>query len=105
MKTYLAQITNPAITKYNSSDGGTNLGQLMAALYRAAVMAGALALFLYIAWGGISWLTAGGDKGKLTEAKDRITHGIVGMAILVATTAIAAFLGQVFGIDILNPSF
>jgi len=105
MKTYLAQIVNPAIHKYNSTDGGANLGELVAGLYRAAVMAGALALLLFIAWGGVNWLTAGGDKGKLTEAKDRITQGIVGMAILVATTAIAAFLTQLFGVDLLNPSF
>lgn len=106
MKTYLAQITNPALTEipeYGSGDGGIGLGLLMARLYRTAVIIGGLALFLYIAWGGLNWITAGGDKGKLETARNQITGGVIGMAILVASTAIVAFVGQLFGFDLLNP--
>lgn len=104
MKTYIAAITNTALDpKYGSGDGGTNLGLLMGNLYNVVVMVGGLALFLYIAWGGINWITAGGDKNKLESAQHQITNGIIGMAVLVASAAIAAFLSQLFGIDLLNP--
>jgi hypothetical protein len=87
-----------------SGDGGTSLGLLIGNLYRAAVMAGGLALLLYMVWGGLNWVTAGGDEKKVEEAKGKITNGIVGMAILVGTAAIASFIGKMFGIDLLNPS-
>ena len=97
-------IINQATTFGTGADGGATLGLLFARLFQTAVLVGGLALLIYVAWGGISWITAGGDKGKLTEAKDRITQAIVGMAILVGTVAIAIFLGQVLGVDILNPT-
>jgi hypothetical protein len=105
MKTYIAAITNRALDPAlgAAQNGGVSLGLLMARLYRTAVLLGALALFIYIAWSGLGWITAGGDKGKVDEAKARLTNGIIGMAILVATAAIANFLSQLFGFDLLNP--
>ena len=105
MKTSLAAITNPALNpEFGEGRGDSALGLLIARLYRTAVIVGALALLLYIAWGGLNWITAGGDKGKTEQARNQITNGIIGMAVLVASTAIAAFLSQLFGIDLLNPT-
>lgn len=106
MTKYIAQITNPVLegSLGSGDNGGASLGLLMARLYRTAVLAGSLALLLYIAWSGIEWITAGGDSKKVDDAKARLTNGIIGMAILVGTTAIAAFLSQLFGVDLLNPS-
>lgn len=107
MKNHLiAAITNPALDPVLGADqSGAPLGLLMARLYRTAVMVGGVALLLYIAWAGINWITAGGDKNKVEEAKNRLTNAIVGMVILVAATGIIVFLGhQLFGMDLLNPS-
>ncbi len=101
----LAAIQNPAITKYNGGDGGQNLGQLIGDLYRACVMLGGIALLLYLAWGGLNWITAAGDEKKVEVAKDRITHAFIGMGVLVGTAAIANLAGKLFGMDLLNPSF
>lgn len=51
--------------------------------------------------GGIAWITAGGDKTKLNEARDRITHAFIGLIIVVAGWAILALAGQFFGFNIL----
>ena len=97
-------ITNPAIsTQLGSGEGGLALGIIMARLFRTAVVVGGLALLLYLAWGGLNWITAGGDTKKVDAAKAQITNGIMGMAILVATIAVAAFLSGVFGLDLLRP--
>jgi len=55
--------------------------------------------------GGTAWITAGGDKGKLKEARDRITHAFIGLIIVVAGWSILALAGQFFNFDILitNP--
>ena len=105
--TYLAQIYNPVLQDVlggQGKSGGEALAELMARLFRTAVVIGGLALLLYLAWGGLSWITAGGDKNKLEEAKTRITNAIMGMAILTATIAIAMFLQFTFGFDLLAPS-
>lgn len=88
----------------DNPDGGMSIAILMANLYRAALVAGGLALLLYLAWGGISWITAGGDKAKVEEAQHKITNAVMGMAFLVAVIAIAVLLKWTLGIDLLNPS-
>lgn len=102
-------ICNPALESIiggcgPNPSGGLALGVLMARLYRATVVVGGLALLLYLAWGGISWITAGGDKAKVEEAQHKITNAVMGMAFLVAVIAIAALLKWALGIDLLNPT-
>ena len=76
---------------------------LMARLFRTITVAGGLLLLLYLAWGGISWITSGSDKTKAEEARQRITNAVVGMGFLVAVIAVALILSPLFGYDLLNP--
>jgi len=55
--------------------------------------------------GGMGWITSGGEKGKLAEARDRITHAFIGLIVVVAGWSIIALAGTFFGYNILiNPS-
>lgn len=67
--------------------------------------AGIWFIFQFIT-GAFFWITSGGDKNKLHEARDRITHALVGLIIVVAAWALMAIVGQFLGIDILltNPT-
>jgi ABC-type dipeptide/oligopeptide/nickel transport system permease subunit len=113
MQTLLAQITNPAVPALaamggsgNSGEVGANiLGRYIAVLIVTSISLGGLAVLLYMVLAAISWITAGGDSGKIDKAKTRITQSVVGMAILFSVTAIVTFLGPVFGIDILRLNF
>jgi hypothetical protein len=51
--------------------------------------------------GAFLWLTSGGDKGKLEEARNQIIHAFIGLIIVVAAWAIISVVGLVFGLDIL----
>ena len=108
LSTLLAQITNPAIDAALGADttggGGTAMAILMARLFRTLVIIGGLAMLLFMAQGGISWITAGGDKSKVELARDKIMNAIIGMAILVAVIAVAILLSETFGVDLLNPT-
>lgn len=55
--------------------------------------------------GGFEWLSASGDKSRLTKAQDRLVHAIVGLIIVVAAFGIATIVQAILGIDILltNP--
>ena len=56
------------------------------------LIAGIWFVFLLIT-GGIAWMTSGGDKGKLADARQRMISGAIGLAIVVA----ALFLAEIFG--------
>lgn len=39
---------------------------------------------IYLVYGGIKWITSGGDKGKVDAARSHITAAIVGLIIALA---------------------
>lgn len=112
MQNLIAQITNPAVPVVNSVSGGNSgeigasvFGKYLAVLLVTSITVGGLAVLLYLVLGAIQWITAGGDKGKIDKARERIIQAIIGLVILTSVTAIANFLGPVFGIDLLNLNF
>lgn len=54
---------------------------------------------------GYEWISAGGDAKKLEKARERLTHGFMGLLIVVGAWALLAVTGQFLGYDILvtNP--
>jgi len=113
MQQLLAQITNTAVPGLEALGGSGNsgtvganiLGRYLAVLIATSISLGALAVLLYMTLGAISWITAGGDSGKIDKARNRIIQSLMGLAILTSVTAIVTFIGPVFGIDILKVDF
>ena len=66
------------------------------------IMAG-IALFVFLVWGGIEYMTSGGDKAKTETAQKRITSAIIGVAIIASSFAIWKTALYFFGIN--DPSF
>lgn len=64
------------------------VGNLVSALLG---LFGALFLVLII-WGGVQYMTAGGDPGKIKKAKDTLVNAIVGMVIVALSYAIARYV-------------
>ncbi|OGM05441.1 hypothetical protein A2125_01240 [Candidatus Woesebacteria bacterium GWB1_43_5] len=54
--------------------------------------------------GAIGVITAGGDKGKLENARSRIFVGVIGLVITIAAIFIIDLFGSIIGLDILNPA-
>lgn len=100
---YLAAITNTAVPGGdNPSSSPKQFAVTMATLWQTIIIVGGLAFLLYFLWGGVSWIMAGGDKGKLEEARSKITQGLTGLAILAASYVIVLFLESALGLDLLN---
>lgn len=99
-----AQIVNKALPAsfQNPASGGTGFAFYIAQLWRTIVILGGVAFLLYFIWGSLEWLMSGGDKQKLESARGKITNGLIGLILLVASYAIAIFLGEVLNIDLLN---
>jgi hypothetical protein len=52
-------------TNVDPGDGfATDFGKLINGVLSFVMVIAALLVFLYLIWGGIEWITSGGDKGK-----------------------------------------
>ncbi len=80
----------------------TDLGKLISDGIGAAIVISAVLALIYIVWGGISWITSGGDKTALEGARARITNAIVGLIVVVASYAIFVLVTQFIGLDSLT---
>ena len=104
---YLAQITNPATSRFGSLNNGAEspgslLASIIVTIWTLLIVLGGLAVLIFLLMGALNWLTAGGDKAKVEAARDRITNALVGMAILFASIAFVNFIGPAIGFDLLQ---
>lgn len=66
----------------------TTLGMLIQAMLG---LLGVIFLVLII-YAGFLWMTAGGDEGKVSTAKDIMIRSVVGLVILLSAYAISTFV-------------
>lgn len=82
----------------------TKMEVIISALLGIATTVGGL-LFLYtFIQGALSWVTAGGDSGKIQKARDQMIQGAIGLILIVAAYAVIGVVGTIVGINILNPA-
>jgi hypothetical protein len=100
----LAAITNPALPSQigsgnvESGVGGLVVGKLVSAVIGGILVLAFLMAFFYLIMGGISWITGGGDKTQLENARNKITHAIIGLIIVASVYAVMMLLGPWLGI-------
>jgi hypothetical protein len=49
------------------------------------LIAGALVAIIFLIWGGIKWITSGGDKAKVESARNTIIGAIIGLIVVFAS--------------------
>lgn len=62
-----------------------------------------LMFLIYFIVAALSWITAGGEKGKIESARQQMTNAALGLIIVIASYAIVGIVGGVLGLNILNP--
>lgn len=77
----------------------TDVGTLIAGAIGAAFIIAGVLVFAYLIWGGIQWITAGGDKANVEAARGRISNALVGLAVIAAAWAIMQLVEFFFGVD------
>lgn len=79
-----------------------NVGDLITAAIGVAFLISFLLVFVMLVWGGLQWVTSGGDKDSTQKARDRITAALVGLAIIAAAWALMQLISFFFGVNILG---
>lgn len=64
----------------------------------------AIAALLFLIWGGISWITSGGEKEKIEAARNKIVYAIIGLVVILSSYLIINTVGSLFGINPFNLS-
>lgn len=80
----------------NASGSGRIVQTIVTVLLIAAVI---IALF-YLIWGGIRWITSGGDKGKVEEARKHIVAAIIGLIVAFLAYFILSLILGFFGMSL-----
>lgn len=85
----LAHAGNRTITLPTASQFGfNNISDAIAGVMNLVFFFALLLVLVYLVWGGIQWITAGGDKAGLEAARGKITGAIVGIIIVAVAFAI-----------------
>lgn len=87
----------PDLTK-KISDPATLLGNLVAGLIGALLIMATLLALIQLFQGGLEWISSGGDKTNLENARNRITNAIVGLVIVFAVWVVYIIILQFLGI-------
>lgn len=86
----------------------SKMGDFVSAIIRFfIIVAGLFTLWSFLS-GGFTYITAGGDKGKVSEATNKITMSLVGLVVIAVSFIVIAIAGQLLFGDftaILNPKF
>ena len=75
------QLTGGAVTLQEIQDRIEQVAKFL-------IVVGVILAVIFIIWGGIAYMFAGGDETKSTAAKDRIKNGIIGAAVVLAVGVI-----------------
>lgn len=58
--------------------------------------------FFLLVFGGIKWISSGGDKMKVEDAKKTVTNALIGLLIVFAVFAIILMIEAIFRVEILR---
>lgn len=76
--------------------GKTIITTLLDVLFVIAIV---LALAMLI-WGGVAWITSGGNKEKLQKARSHIIYAILGLVIVLLSFLIVNLITNFFGVTL-----
>lgn len=82
--------------------GELTISSIISGLIRLTLVVVSLVFFAILVLGGIRWITSRGDKQAVEDARNQITHALIGLAIVFVAWAIVRLIGNLFGVDILN---
>ncbi|OGG15694.1 hypothetical protein A3D77_01550 [Candidatus Gottesmanbacteria bacterium RIFCSPHIGHO2_02_FULL_39_11] len=96
----ITPVCNTAIIGLNcdQASSAAAFGKFFSALVGIILFLGAIWTLFQLLRGGLEWITSGGDKGKVMEARERILQSIIGLIILVASWSIYLVLLKFLGL-------
>jgi hypothetical protein len=92
-----------------SQGSGTNEGALdnletfLSTIIGVITVVGSVFFIVNFLLAALSWITAGGDSGKIQSARDKMVQSTIGLIVVIAGYSVVGLIGSIVGLDILNP--
>jgi hypothetical protein len=83
----------------------TSFDQFLNAILSAVLLICALLVLFYLITGALQWITSGGDKGKIEQARNKMFAAIVGIIIVAASYSILLLILNFLGFESLEDLF
>lgn len=82
--------------------GASGVGGLITAIITILFIVATLLAVGFLIYGGIKWITSGGDKAKVEAARGTIVAALVGLVLVFLSYFILNLVAQFFGLDLFN---
>ena len=82
--------------------GGFNWGNIGQWIVSMLFAVAAVLCLIFLIWGGVSFITSGGDSSKVASARNRMIFSAIGMIVVGASFAIWNLVMNILGITELN---
>lgn len=81
---------------------GSNISNIINNVLKIIFVIAALLVLIFLIMGAFQWIMSGGEKEAVGKARLRITHALIGLAILVLAFVILGVVGTIVGINFLQ---
>ena len=75
-------------------------GGIAGTIISALIILAVILTLLYLVYGGIKWITSGGEKAKIDAARSHITAAVVGLVIALLAYVIVGIVLGFFKLDV-----
>jgi cytochrome bd-type quinol oxidase subunit 2 len=83
----------------------TNFGTMFSSILNVVMLIAAILVFAFMIFGGVEWITSGGDKSKAESARNKLTAAVIGLVIIAASYAVVTLVVQFLGFKDFNDVF
>lgn len=88
----------------NQAGALNNLNLIISNIIGFATIVAGIFFIIYFIMAAYKWLGSNGEPNKLSESRNQMIHGILGLAIIIAAYSIIGLVGTLIGFDLLNPA-
>lgn len=61
-----------------------------------------LLALVFLIWGGIQWITSGGDKAGIETARKKITFAVIGLVVVFSSFFILSVISTFLGVKLIK---
>ncbi len=78
--------------------GSNPVGKLLTTGIQLFLVVAGIVTLIYLLWGGLDWITSGGEKEKLLKARQKIQNAFIGIIVIIAALVIFnVLMGTILG--------
>lgn len=88
-----------------TNETGNTFNEIVSNIVGILTLVAGIYFFFVLIIGALKWISSNGNKGKIEEAKQTLTTGLIGITVVVAAIFLVEVVGRILGFtNILNPA-